>query len=184
MRQRRPALTLSGVFHAMGVATTVAAWTAALLVVAATLPASFGYAVHPVVSGSMEPAIPVGAVVLVQRDRAPLAEGEVITFVRDDGELITHRIQAAVMGSAVPAFRTKGDANPVADRQVVQQANVEGRVTAVVPGVGYIIMAANSLWYRNLMVSYSLVMVTAYLVRRIWALGRLRTCGAGQLAAA
>ena len=72
----------------------------------------------------------------------------------------------------------------LAIRQVVQQADVEGRVTTVVPGVGYLIMAANSMWYRNLMASYSLVMVTAYLVRRIWALGRMRTYGARQLAAA
>ena len=74
--------------------------------------------------------------------------------------------------------------DPVADRQVVRQADVEGRVTTVVPGVGYLIMAANSMWYRNLMASYSLVMVTAYLVRRIWALGRMRTYGAQQLAVA
>ena len=60
----------------------------------------------------------------LKRAGAALAEGEVITYMRDDGELITHRIQAALTASAIPAFRTKGDANPVADRQVVQQAEV------------------------------------------------------------
>jgi signal peptidase I len=65
-------------------------------------------------SGSMSPAIPVGALVIATRAPADrLHQGDVIVFERPDrrGTMVVHRIDAVVRTPTGRAFITKGDAN-------------------------------------------------------------------------
>jgi signal peptidase len=65
-------------------------------------------------SGSMSPAIPVGALVVATRASAgDLRPGDVIVFHRPDRPemMIVHRIAAIEDSGAGPVFVTKGDAN-------------------------------------------------------------------------
>lgn len=102
-----------------------------------TVPRLFGYQVYSVVSGSMEPAIPIGSLVYIQ-EKAPenLTEGEVIAFygARDSAAVITHRVveNRVVMGELI----TKGDANRTNDMNPIPYANVIGRVAGSVPALG------------------------------------------------
>lgn len=102
-----------------------------------TVPKLLGYQIYSVISGSMEPAIPVGSLVYIQEE-APenLAEGEVIAFygARDSASVITHRVieNRVVMGELI----TKGDANQTNDMNPIPYANVIGRVVRSVPGAG------------------------------------------------
>ena len=60
-----------------------------------TLPRVFGYEIYTVISGSMEPAIPVGSLVYVQPGAPEDAEtDDVIAFhsSMDTGAIITHRV--------------------------------------------------------------------------------------------
>ena len=81
-----------------------------------TLPRVFGYEIYTVISGSMEPAIPVGSLVYVQPG-APEDAGtdDVIAFYSsmDTGAIITHRVikNDIVTGQ----IHTKGDANEKED---------------------------------------------------------------------
>ncbi|MDB4896793.1 MAG: signal peptidase type [Firmicutes bacterium] len=107
------------------------------------IPTVAGRKVLSVLSGSMEPAIHTGDVILVQ----PLAadqqinDGDVITFrVREKPDmLITHRVAGTVLVNGQPvAYTTKGDANPTVDSEVVVREQLVGRVQLRVPYFGYV----------------------------------------------
>jgi signal peptidase len=91
-------------------------------------------------SGSMEPSIPVGALVLIKPGDA-YGVGDVITFGKDTKTEIptTHRIVSVDTGSGVPVYQTKGDANEESDPQTVLERDIIGRVLLNVPYAGYIL---------------------------------------------
>ena len=79
------------------------------------MPFIFGYATFYVVSGSMEPTIHVGEVILIERVKSPdeLKKGDIITFHGKggslEGKIVTHRIVSdGVVGGKIT---TCGDAN-------------------------------------------------------------------------
>lgn len=90
---------------------------------------------RPVVitSDSMQPTIRAGDVLLV--DDHPdglLAQQAVVTFTRDDGTTVTHR----VFGLEGERYVTKGDANPTPDAERVEPDAVTGVGRLIVPLVG------------------------------------------------
>lgn len=108
----------------------------ALLVV---VPRVTGTVPLTVYTGSMEPTIATGAVVLIEPvDPATLRAGDVITYqvAPDVDEYITHRIVTVVPETSPPSFVTKGDANPGADLDPVPVGAVRGKVWIDVPYVG------------------------------------------------
>lgn len=118
-----------------------------LAVLAVCLPLSvpklLGYQVYDVVSGSMDPAIPVHSVVLVQ-PAAPeeLQPGEIVAY-RSGSSVVIHRLveNHIVEGE----FVTKGDANAEPDPLKVEYAGVLGTVTAHIPFIGIYAGALNTL---------------------------------------
>lgn len=100
-----------------------------------TVPRIMGYEVYEVVSGSMEPEIPVDSVCYV-KPVAPeqLAEGEVIAFLKSESDVVVHRVvyNKTSLGELV----TKGDNNNVEDPDPVPYAAVIGRVEMHLPLVG------------------------------------------------
>lgn len=92
-----------------------------------------GYRAYIVQSGSMEPAIPVGAVVIIKPSSTYNA-GDVITYSQNGKNNVTHRIVETKDGS----FITKGDANEEADSVEVLADNIVGKSFLVLPYVGYL----------------------------------------------
>ena len=84
---------------------------------------SFGWQTLDVPTGSMRPTIPPGSLVLMHSvPISTLKVGDVITYTnpRTMKGTITHRIiKTYKINGVVPAFITKGDANPSADVPVV-----------------------------------------------------------------
>lgn len=109
------------------------AYTAIAKALGNPLPRIFGWGQAVVVSGSMEPEIPVGALVLI-REQDSYQSGDVVTYLNDSGNLVTHRLVSLSDGTAV----TKGDANNAEDFPV-QAERILGRVRLVLPGVGTLI---------------------------------------------
>ena len=99
-----------------------------------TVPRIVGYEVYEVVSGSMEPEIPVGSVLYVKPcNLAEVAEGDVIAYQGVDA-VIAHRV--VYNRSTLGEFVTKGDANNVEDRDPVPYDAVVGRVELHLPVFG------------------------------------------------
>jgi len=85
---------------------------------------------------SMEPAIPLGAMVIV----APaddLAQGDVITYRATNGVVVTHRIVGFETIAGERHFLTRGDASQADDPTPVDPNAVIGRVERYVPAIGY-----------------------------------------------
>jgi signal peptidase len=100
----------------------------------------FGWRFDTVYSGSMEPAIHVGSMVLVQQaDPAAIRDGDVITFVSHvkADSFVTHRVVEVTEGESSLLFRTKGDANDAPDEELVRASDVVGKVSLSVPYAGY-----------------------------------------------
>lgn len=102
-----------------------------------TLPRMFGYHIYSVISGSMEPEIPIGSLLYIKEaEPEGMETGEVIAFygMGDAGAIITHRVveNRVVMGELI----TKGDANEKEDVRPVPYANVIGTVVRTIPGAG------------------------------------------------
>lgn len=105
------------------------------------VPALTGSHALTVLSGSMEPALPVGSVVVARPTSAEqIAVGDVITYTDRDPDspatrVVTHRVVDIVQEPAGPTFGTKGDANDV-DPGRPPAADVIGMQRYAVPWVG------------------------------------------------
>jgi len=115
----------------------------ALLVLSSVLPIPGGTKTYVVQSGSMEPAIKTGAVVVVIPSES-YGVGDVITFGRGRAEETptTHRVVEARGQGETASFTTKGDANEEADNVAIPVRNVVGKVLFDIPYLGYAVAAA------------------------------------------
>ncbi|QUW21203.1 signal peptidase I [Sporosarcina sp. Marseille-Q4063] len=110
-------------------------------------PQLFGYQLKTVLSGSMEPDIQTGSIISVKlaEDKTNFKEGDVITFMEEEGILITHRITEVVGSGDSVLYRTKGDNNNAEDMNPVLAENVVAEYTGVtVPYVGYFVNFSQS----------------------------------------
>ena len=101
-----------------------------------------GFEVYTVVSGSMEPEIPVGSLVYVKEiDPFKLKSRDVISYLVSENTIVTHRVTEIVPDPEDPSvirFRTKGDANDVEDAGLVHGKNIIGKVRFHIPLLGYV----------------------------------------------
>ena len=90
------------------------------------VPDFFGIKPFVVVTGSMEPAIYGGDLVITKTvDPAKLKAGDVISF-KNGNSVITHRIIELAEKEGTPAFITRGDANNTKDEDLISHSQVEG----------------------------------------------------------
>lgn len=136
--RRRAAPLRAGLVRAGSEVLLTALAVAGLAVAGLTLFASQA-GVRPLVvrSGSMEPYIRTGSMVLVQRvDAASLRVGDVVTVPAPDGGRVTHRVAAlAPARSGAVRLTTKGDANRAPDPWPSTVTSAE-RVVWRAPGAG------------------------------------------------
>ena len=141
------------------------------LLVVVSGPALLGHRSFVVMSGSMEPTISAGDVVIDEQvSPLEIKAGDVITFRAPDGEtsLITHRVRDVTLEGSWVAFVTKGDANNSSERWSIPADGVLGRVLYKLPKVGYVLAYARSPWARVVLVLVPVLALAAHALRRIW----------------
>jgi len=89
-------------------------------------------------SGSMEPTVKTGSVVLI-KNQDTYSVGDIITFVGGGGDSTTHRVTKTNIVSGKEVFNTKGDANQAEDRETVSIDNILGKTVFTVPYLGYLV---------------------------------------------
>jgi signal peptidase I len=117
-----------------------------------------------VLSGSMEPAMSPGDVVvvsdhnsgvglagalatvgLVDGPGSDIERGDVVTFRTSGSEPpTTHRVVEVVETETGEAYRTKGDANEDPDQSLVRPQQIVGEVVFVLPYVGFVVRFADT----------------------------------------
>lgn len=91
-----------------------------------------GFSLFRVVTGSMEPTISTGSLIISKsEDITEIKEGDIVCFRSKDpalfGNIITHRVVAVGYGTSGVMLRTQGDANITADTQLVDKENYIGK---------------------------------------------------------
>jgi signal peptidase len=175
--ERRPLRQVVG-----RVASTVGLILVLTLAMLMLLPSLLGFHRYVIISGSMEPTIPVGSVVYDKAvPVAELAVGDVITFVPppDYGieSPVTHRIfeiSAApplerAHAAAGRMLRTKGDANEDPDpwRILLNQTD-QDRVEHHLSYLGYLYMWLSRRWVQLLVIGLPALMITIAIARALW----------------
>lgn len=142
---------------------------------------------YVVLSGSMEPTIGVGDVVLVYpTDPQSLEEGDIITFHRSGSPIpVTHRVIAVHESEELSTgvmFETKGDANEDPDSLTVAGSSVIGTVpTVTLPRVGEVAVRfpymGRVVSFVNTLPGFLLLVglpIAAFILNEIWAVGQTR----------
>jgi len=101
------------------------------------VPDFMGYKPFIVLSGSMEPTILTGDIVLTKEITADkVAKNDIVTFRTDKNIVVTHRVTDVLNENSSISFLTKGDANTGADASEVKAESLEGIYLGRVGGVG------------------------------------------------
>jgi signal peptidase I len=152
-------------------AATLITGVAVLAAVAAGILVWAGYRPQPVLSGSMEPTLPVGSLAVAKAVPADsVREGDVITFGRPSGQpgTITHRITDITISKGRRAFTTKGDANPSADPWQLRLPDQVGKQVATVPYAGYVALYAARPQVRASAIALLTLVLIFGALRAIW----------------
>ncbi|QIN30279.1 signal peptidase I [Brevibacterium luteolum] len=121
----------------------IAAALTALLLAMVVIPRLMGWAPLTVLTGSMEPTIPVGSQVYVKPIDTvdDIQAGDIITFMPnpDDETLVTHRVVGiGVDGSGEKSFTVQGDANNAPDPEPLMPKQIKGVVIYHLPYAGHL----------------------------------------------
>lgn len=111
-----------------------------ILLLATLVPVPGNYEVKIVQSGSMEPAIQTGSVVIV-RPTDDYAVDDVITYGPDTADQVptTHRIIDMQTDGGETTYTTKGDANDSPDPRAVTEREIVGKVLLSIPYLGFVL---------------------------------------------
>lgn len=108
-------------------------------------PSILGYQLKMVLSGSMEPEIHTGSVIVIKlsEDGTSFKEGDVVTYRTKGGIPITHRI--VEVKEEGESYVTKGDNNDGVDLEPALAQNIIGKYTGfMIPYIGYAVHFAQS----------------------------------------
>ncbi len=138
MLKKITSILFNSIFIIVTVVSLVFVYT--MLQNAGRIPDIMGYRLYVVQSGSMEPDIQTGSLVISKRvSPENLVIGDVVTFKSKDDSttLVTHRIEQISKENGELSFITKGDANDVIDLEPVKSENIIARVQYDIPYLGY-----------------------------------------------
>jgi signal peptidase I len=125
---------------ALRFASWLVAGFALCLTAVVALPGAFGYRSLTVISGSMEPTLETGSVV-IDDVISPLdaRPGDILTFNDPERKrLLTHRLRRMRVEGGMAHMVTQGDANDAPERWSVPVKGEVGRVAYHVPKLGHL----------------------------------------------
>lgn len=131
-----------------------------------------GYRFEPVLTGSMEPIMPVGSLVVVKTTPASdVRVGDVITFRHPlaPSKQITHRVTAITGSSVERRFSTKGDALAKPDPWQVHLPENVGRRVTTVPHMGTALRRLKEPGVLAPIAALTSLLLIGAILRRVWA---------------
>jgi len=141
----------------------IMAFVVAVIGVLATVPKNGNFKMLVVQTGSMEPKIPVGSLI-ISRKAASYQVGDIVTYAMKNN-FVTHRIVAKENGNYI----TQGDANNEPDDNPVAPSSIIGKLWISLPFVGrFIAFVKTPLGFSLIIVLPSLLIV----INEILAIGK------------
>lgn len=141
----------------------------AVLLIVSILPITGNIKFLTVLSGSMEPAIKTGSIVLTK----PISDykiGDIITFgpTTKTTPPTTHRIAEIKVVGGEPVYITKGDANNSVDSREIKKSDIIGKTIVKVPYLGYVIDFVRKPIGFVLIIVIPAVVIINDEIRKIW----------------
>ena len=167
--------TITAISRAGRLASGAALAVAVLIALLVLTPALWGWQRYAIVSGSMTGTYDRGSLVLDEIvPVSALKAGDVITYLPPAGagpdHLVTHRIASIdrdATGQRI--FRTKGDANAVADPWTFKLGGAtQARVRLGVPYVGYALSALGRRDVRLVAIALPALLIAGLSLLRLW----------------
>ncbi|MCU1437016.1 MAG: putative signal peptidase [Naasia sp.] len=179
---------LKGVWRGVGVAVVLAMLALAALVL--VIPVAGGATPLTVLTGSMEPTLPPGTLIVVKRTPAAAIQlGDVVTYQikPDEPAVVTHRVvEVRSLSNGTFQFVTMGDANDAPDLNPVVEGQVKGVVWYSVPLVGWVttgLIGQHRAWLLPLVGVGLLAIAAGSLISTVRDSRRKRARAAGEPAA-
>ena len=123
-------------------------------------PSFLGIKTYVILSGSMEPELNIGDVIISKKvEESELHEGDIISF-RANNSIVTHRIIGINESEGKKNYTTKGDNNNTEDLEKVTFDKIEGRFVCKIPKIGNI-----TFFLRNkvvLIIAFLLILLLIY----------------------
>jgi signal peptidase I len=144
------------------------------------VPSVLGGRALTVMSGSMEPAVGVGDVVIDSRvSPADVRVGNIVTFPDPEqpSRLITHRVRQVRLADGVAHFVTKGDNTNTAERWDLPASGSIGRVEYRIPLLGFLVFWLHGPFARIALIVLPALLLAAFELRRIWRPQRQESAG-------
>ena len=134
----------------------------------------FGYSMFRVVTPSMEPTIPTGALIISQKtDIESVAVGDIICFSSLEsymrGRIVTHRVVEVKTVEGKINLLTRGDANNSVDGYYVTEDNLIGKMIFCTEKDNFFVKAYEFITHKNaffLVILLPLLLVAVILIRR------------------
>ena len=101
-------------------------------------PDFFGIKTYVIISGSMEPNLNIGDIVIA-KETNEIQENDIICFRQGQG-VVTHRVAEKTEIEGKVEYKTKGDNNNVEDSGTITDSVIEGKVIGKIPYAGNITM--------------------------------------------
>jgi signal peptidase I len=130
-----------------------------------------GWRSFTVMSGSMQPAIGTGDLIVDERIPPLHARvGDVVTFKdpASPSRLITHRLRSIHVVGGTARMTTKGDANNTVEHWSVPASGRVGRVLYRLPELGYALALTRGRDARLLLIVLPALLLGGLELRRIW----------------
>lgn len=120
-----------------------------------------GYKPYIVLSGSMEPKLQIGDLVISKKiKKENIKIGDIITFEDENKSVITHRIIDTIVKDGKTFYQTKGDNNNTKDIGLVSFKNIKGKYVFKISKLGRVI---TTIMTPNGIIIVVLIMTTMYI---------------------
>ncbi|HSS34192.1 MAG TPA: signal peptidase I [Solirubrobacterales bacterium] len=141
------------------------------LAVAVAGPLAIGDHPRTDLTGSMEPTIAAGDVVINEQiSPSEASVGDIVTFrdPEDQSRELTHRVVRVHRSGGHYWFVTRGDANTGTEHWRIAAGGEIGRLVYIVPWVGHVAVLTRSPLGWGLLLIVPLLLLAAEELRRIW----------------
>lgn len=100
----------------------------------------FAFKPYIVLSGSMEPNLQIGDMVISKKtNEDEIKIGDIITFTDNNKNIITHRVVDIIIKDGKKLYQTKGDNNSSIDVGVISIENIKGKYSFKISKMGNLI---------------------------------------------
>lgn len=117
-------------------------------------PSFLGIKTFVIISGSMEPNLNIGDIVLIkQTNEEQIKVNDIISY-REGQNVITHRVIEITQEDKKKKYITKGDNNNTKDSNPIEYKNIEGKYIGKIKYIGYLVI-----FVKNKIVIISIILI-------------------------